>query len=157
MEANIGLDEASKEKTCIVLESLLADTVVLATKTRGYHWNVRGRHFGPLHELFGKQYDELSEQADEIAERVRILGGFPSITLSGYLTATRLKEATQTSPDDKAIIKELLDDREAVIRFIRGDLTAVQETGDETTADFLIGLMAAHEKAAWFLRAHLEE
>lgn len=156
MEANIGLDETCKEKTCIVLESLLADTVVLAAKTRGYHWNVRGPHFEPLHELFGKQYEELSEQADEIAERVRILGGFPVITLAGYLAATRLAEASQISPNDEEMLQELLSDRESMARFIRGDLPTVQAAGDEATADFLIGLLAAHEKAAWFLRAHLE-
>jgi starvation-inducible DNA-binding protein len=156
MEANIGLEESAKEKTCIVLETLLADTVILAAKTRGYHWNVRGPHFGPLHELFEKQYEELAEQTDAIAERVRILGGFPTITLAGYLAAARLKEAADISPNDEEMLKDLLDDREALTRYLRGDLKTVQELGDETTADFLIDILTAHEKAAWFLRAHLE-
>ncbi|MCS7084553.1 MAG: DNA starvation/stationary phase protection protein, partial [Bacteroidia bacterium] len=112
--------------------------------------------FEALHELFGKQYDELSKQADDIAERIRALGGFANATLSAHLRATRLKEAAEDSPEAEAMIGELSADREALARYVRGDLKEVQAAGDEGTADLLVECLKTHEKAAWLLRSHLE-
>jgi starvation-inducible DNA-binding protein len=53
------------------------------------------------------------------------------------------------------MVKNLLRDHETIIQILRHDQEAAQKHGDDGTNDFLIGLMEAHEKMAWMLRAHL--
>ena len=53
------------------------------------------------------------------------------------------------------MLEALLADHEALARTLRTDVDAVTERKDVGTADFLTGLLEAHEKAAWMLRAFL--
>lgn len=157
MQPNIGLDENARAAVVKILNARLADTFVLYTKTRNYHWNVTGMQFAPLHELFEKQYDQLEEAMDELAERVRQLGGTALGTLAEMLKHTTLSEEPGVVPNAEGMIHRLLNDHEAVIRQLRADVDATAEKyHDMGTSDFLTGLMEAHEKMAWFLRAHLE-
>jgi starvation-inducible DNA-binding protein len=55
------------------------------------------------------------------------------------------------------MVKELLEDHETVIVHLRKDVdTSAEENKDAGTADFLTGLMEAHETMAWTLRRYLE-
>jgi DNA-binding ferritin-like protein len=46
---------------------------------------------------------------------------------------------------------------ETLIRSLRKDLETSPDHGDEGTTDFLTGLMQAHEKTAWMLRAYVRQ
>lgn len=155
MKPNLGLSAKALDSVVGALAVLLADEHVLYVKTRNFHWNVTGPHFGPLHALFEKHYDELAETIDEIAERIRALGGTAPGSMAAFLKLARLSEATGRPPKDSEMIAVLLADHEAVIRELRGTIELAGKHGDEGTADFLTGLMEAHEKTAWMLRAHL--
>lgn len=157
MKPNLGISDDKREAVVGLLNTLLADEVVLATKTRNYHWNVVGVHFHALHALFQSQYEALEAAVDEVAERVRTLGGWPLSTLAEFVRTSRLKEQPGEHPDARAMLANLLADHEAVVRTLRTDLTAALERyGDAGTSDFLTELLEKHEKMAWMLRAHLE-
>jgi len=50
----------------------------------------------------------------------------------------------------------LLQDHEAIIIHIRGEISKVNdEYKDAGTADFITGVMEKHEKMAWFIRSYL--
>ena len=155
IKANVGLSDKNAKEISAILNKLLADEVLLYSKTRNYHWNVTGPNFGQLHKFFEDQYNEIAEIADSVAERVRQLGHFAVGTLSGFLKITNLTEG-QDTPDDQAMIRNLLDDHETIIRIVRKAIDDVsQKWKDQGTADFLTGLMESHEKTAWMLRATL--
>ena len=154
MNPNLGLSDRNRAAIVHLLQSLLADAVVLEMKTRNAHWNVTGPHFHHLHELFGEQYEALAEAVDELAERIRALGGRPAATLTEFLKLARLKESPGAHPSADGWLRALLADHEAIIRQLRADAEAIDEKhGDAGTSDFLIGRMEAHEKTAWMLRA----
>jgi len=131
---------------------------VLYTKTRNFHWNVTGPNFKALHVFFEEQYRQLDEAVDAVAERARKLGGDAAGTLEEFLELTRLEETPTTSPPPASkMLATLLADHEKVIRQLREDVKACEDTyDDQGTMDFLTGLMEEHEKMAWMLRAHLE-
>ncbi len=59
--------------------------------------------------------------------------------------------------DSLGFIKELTEDHESVIVFLRENIKPfADEYGDAGTSDFITGLMEEHEKMAWMLRAHLK-
>ncbi len=157
MKANIGLSQKNLASVKDILNSILADAVVLYTKTRKFHWNVSGNSFMELHKLFENQYKKLEEAIDEIAERINKLGFKTPGTMKEFLEAASLKEAPGKYPVQAEMIKELLNDHEAVIITLRKSVDDCDEKfSDKGTADFLTGLMLEHETMAWTLRRYLD-
>ncbi len=155
MQPNIGISEKNLKTVTTILSTVLADAVVLYTKTRKFHWNVAGESFMELHLLFEKQYNELEEAIDEIAERINKLGAKTIGTMKEFLDLTNLKEAPGAYPDRKEMLKELLADHETIIVHLRKAVDqCTDEFKDAGTADFLTGLMEDHETNAWKLRRY---
>jgi len=155
MKPNIGITEKNLQSVTTVLTSVLSDAMILYSKTRKFHWNVKGESFMELHKLFEGQYTQLEEAIDEIAERINKLG-MPVIgTLKEFLQHSSLKEAPGKYPAKEAMLKELLTDHETVIKALRKNIDDCDEKfKDAGTADFLTGLMEKHETIAWTLRRY---
>ena len=155
MKTNIGIKEKDTAAVAEILNKLLADHNLLYTKARNAHWNVVGPDFHAQHLFFETIYDALAETIDEIAERVRAIGHYAVGSLKEFLELTQLLEEKPAKNDSQSYIKALLNDFESVIISIRGNIETVEKHGDAGTEDFLVGIMEAHEKTAWMLRAHL--
>lgn len=156
MKTNIGIKEKDTAAVAEILNKLLADYNVLYTKARNAHWNVVGPDFHAQHLFFETIYDALAETIDEIAERVRAIGHYAVGSLKEFLELTQLSEEKPAKNNSQSYIKALLNDFESVIISIRGNIETVEKHGDAGTEDFLVGIMEAHEKTAWMLRAHLQ-
>jgi starvation-inducible DNA-binding protein len=155
-QPELGISAAGLQSVAKVLNTLLADEVLLYLKTRNFHWNVVGPNFIEMHKFFESQYEELDEILDEVAERIRSIGGRAPGSMAEFLRETRLSESDGKVAHAQGIIEILLADHETVIRAIRKDLATVDEASDAGTEDFLTGLMEQHEKMAWMLRSHVQ-
>jgi starvation-inducible DNA-binding protein len=155
MKPNIGISQKNIDSVTALLTNVLADAMVLYSKTRKFHWNVKGESFMELHKLFESQYNQLEEGIDEIAERINKLG-MPVIgTLKEFLQFTSLKENAGKYPSKTEMLKELLDDHETVIKTLRKYVDeCTDKLKDAGTADFLTGVMQKHETIAWTLRRY---
>jgi starvation-inducible DNA-binding protein len=157
MQANIGIKPDNLSAVARILTTFLADEFVLYTKTRNAHWNVEGPDFHDKHKFFESQYEQLDEIMDEVAERIRVLGHYAPGTLKDFLQLTQLTEQSRSKNDSQGFIKELLNDHENIIIFLRENINKIaNEYNDAGTSDFVTGLMEIHEKMAWMLRAHLK-
>ena len=156
MKNIIGINEESRKAVSDQLVKLLADEFVLYTKTRNAHWNVEGYDFHSMHLFFESQYEQLDEAMDSVAERIRTIGHYAPATLKSFLELTHLTEKTRDKNDSLSFIKELLEDHESIIEFIRGNIDPfASKYHDYGTSDYITGLMEDHEKMAWMLRSHL--
>jgi starvation-inducible DNA-binding protein len=155
MKPDIGITEKNLKAIAGILTNVLSDAMILYSKTRKFHWNVKGESFMELHKLFESQYKKLEEAIDEIAERINKLG-MPVIgTLKEFLANSSLKESPATYPTKDAMLKELLTDYESVIKALRKFIDECDEKySDAGTADFLTDLMKEHETIAWTLRRY---
>lgn len=151
---DIGLSATARASIGDGLSRVLAESYTLYLKTHKFHWNVTGPMFQTLHTLFEQQYTELALAVDEIAEHIRALG---VVAPGSYAEFARLSTIAdqQGNPAAEAMIAELVDDQQTLIKTCREILPIVQEAGDETTADLLIGRMRVHQKSAWMLRSLL--
>lgn len=155
MDTNIGISEANRQQVANQLAKLLADEFILYTKTRNAHWNIEGPDFHAMHLFFEAQYNELDEIMDSVAERIRSIGHYAPATLKSFLELTHLTEYSERQNDSVGFIKEILEDHESIIEFLRGNIEPFANTyKDAGTSDFITGLMETHEKMAWMLRAH---
>jgi starvation-inducible DNA-binding protein len=153
----IGISAENRQSVSVELVKLLADEFVLYTKTRNAHWNVEGPDFHSMHLFFESQYEQLDEIMDGVAERIRQIGHYAPATLNAFLDLTHLTEKLENKNDSMTYIKELLEDHESIIEFIRGNIEPfASKYHDYGTSDYITGLMEDHEKLAWMLRAHLK-
>jgi len=152
----IGITEENRKAVSFELSKLLADEFTLYTKTRNAHWNVEGPDFHSMHLFFESQYEQLDEIMDGVAERIRTIGHYAPATLKSFLQLTHLSENIGDKNNSLAYIKELLEDHESIIEFIRGNIEPfASKYHDYGTSDYITGLMEDHEKLAWMLRSHL--
>ncbi len=156
MTPKIGINEKDLTKSVQILSTILSDEMTLYIKTRKFHWNVCGESFMELHKLFQTQYTELEETVDAIAERISKLGGKTIGTMKEYAQLTRLKESPDKYPSQKEMLKELLNDHEAIVLMLRKDINDLSEKNkDAGTTDFITGLLQEHESISWILRRYL--
>ncbi len=154
MKIDIGIPDDQRQKVADGLARLLADTYTLYLKTHGFHWNVTGPMFQTLHALFETQYSELALAVDEVAERIRALGVFAPGSYGQLAELATVKEERGV-PAAEEMIRQLVQDNEAVVRTAREVLPLAQEAVDEASSDLLVQRIRVHEKAAWMLRALL--
>lgn len=154
-KANIGISEKNTQAVANILNRLLANEQVLYTKLRNYHWNIESINFMEMHDFYEGQYTELAVTIDEIAERVRQVGHYAEGRMKDFLKLTDLDEGDYTA-DQHEQLGNLLADHEAIIRQVRTQIPKVEdEHKDIGTADFLTGILKAHEKWAWMVRSYL--
>ncbi len=155
MKPNIGIAEKDLKAVVELLSVGLSNEVMLYTKTRKFHWNVCGESFMEFHKLFEAQYTELEEAIDEIAERINKLGGKTIGTYQEFSERASIKESPGEYPDSMAMVKELLEDHETIIKQLRKDVDdCADKYNDAGTSDFLTGKMEDHESIAWTLRRY---
>lgn len=153
---DIGVTATNLKKITEILTALLADGMVLYIKTRKFHWNVSGASFMEHHKLFESQYTRLEEAIDEIAERISKFGAHAIGTTTEFAEHSQIKETPAKNPDTKGMLEELLKDHETVIKTMRKKIDISEEDcKDKGTADFITGLMVAHESMAWEIRRYL--
>ena len=155
MSINIGMSDQQRESIAKGLSQLLANSYTLYLKTHNYHWNVRGPMFHSLHTMFETQYNELALAVDEVAERIRALGELAPGSYSEFAKLASIPEGDNRK-DAQAMVRDLVEGQEAVVRTCRALFPAVDEANDEPTADLLTTRMQTHEKNAWMLRSLLE-
>jgi starvation-inducible DNA-binding protein len=156
MAIDIGISEQDRKEIAQGLSHLLADTYTLYLKTHNFHWNVKGPMFQTLHLMFEAQYSELALAVDLVAERIRALD-FPAPgTYREFGKLTSIAES-EGVPNAQAMIRQLVDGQEAVVRTARSVFSVADRVNDQPTADLLTQRMQVHEKTAWMLRSLLEE
>ncbi len=148
----IGIKAEDLRAITAGLAQVLSDTFTLYVKTQGYHWNVTGPHFRSLHLMFEEQYEELNAAADVIAERMRALGSGAPGSFAEFLAHASIKD-NERAADAMAMVENLASDHETLARLIRPLVEVAEQAGDGATADLFNGRLAAHEQAAWMLRA----
>ena len=151
-----GLDTSERQELAQAVGKTLAETYVLYAKTQAVHWNVVGPMFYSVHKLTEEQYKDLADAVDDLAERIRALGAPTPASYNEFLKLSDIRETSERQTAEDAI-RMLCADHETAARSFREVARRATEMDDVVTADLLTTRMARHEKAAWMLRALLQE
>jgi starvation-inducible DNA-binding protein len=133
------------------LNGLVADSFVLYTKTKNFHWHVSGPHFRDYHLLFDEQATEIFATVDDLAERVRKLGArtVHSVGEIAKLQTIKDNDKDYVSPED--MLTELMNDNKTVIKRMRVAHEIADKHEDVATASILENFIDQAEKRNWFL------
>jgi starvation-inducible DNA-binding protein len=151
-----GLPPTDRRQLAGAVGKALAETYVLYTKTQAVHWNVVGPLFYTLHKLTEDQYEDLADAIDELAERIRALDAPAPGSFGEFLELSDIRETREKQTAEQAVLM-LCADHETAARTFREATRQATECDDVVTADLLTGRMGVHEKAAWMLRALVQE
>lgn len=148
------IQASADTEVAAALRLVLADTYRLVGKTQTCHWNVTGPNFVGLHMLFEKQYRALFEAIDELAERLRALGAPAPMSIARLLEESRLPEGPDDVSNEGSDMARMLSGyNRQVSDAARAAAQTAEAAGDPATHDLLVARCAAHDKAAWMLRA----
>ena len=134
------------------LNSILANTYVLAVKTHAAHWNVTGPSFNGLHLAFETQYGQLLLGADILAERLRALAQPAPTGMKALLQASTITEAIPGT-DGIVLARALAADHRSIAKACVAAASVAEKAEDSATADMLVTRVEEHEKTAWMLEA----
>jgi starvation-inducible DNA-binding protein len=116
---------------------------------------MNGPHFRDYHLMLDDQASEILDVVDPLAERVRALG-YPTVRSLGEVMRLRtLADNEKPSVTASAMLDELMQDNQSLVRSMREAHGLCDEGGDVATASLLENYIDAAEKRAWFLRETL--
>jgi starvation-inducible DNA-binding protein len=133
------------------LNSVLADVFVLYMKTKNFHWHVSGPNFRDHHLMFDEQAAELFAMTDPIAERVRKIGGHTLHSIAGIARLKTIPENEAEYVDPQAMLGELREDNQALIRRLRAAHDVCDEHDDVASESLIEVWIDEAEKRVWFL------
>jgi starvation-inducible DNA-binding protein len=155
-KASSAHDAAEKHNSTTALvgkiNQLVADGLALYLKTKNFHWHMNGPHFRDHHPILDDQASEILDIVDPLAERVRALG-HPTVRSLGEVMRLRtVTDNDKASVTASAMLDELMQDNQTLVRSMREAHGLCDEGGDVATASLLENYIDAAEKRAWFLR-----
>lgn len=130
------------------LETIFSTLVVLRHNLHTYHWNIKGPDFIGIHKLLESQYTNVLEFIDRIAEYIRTTGEYINITLTTYVSMSKIDELV----DDfsiESMIPRLIEDLQIIESLISGI-----KTNSKALDNILGDLDEFISKQRWFYQSY---
>ncbi len=149
-----SLPKKTRTEMAALLQTRLADSIVLMMHAKQAHWNVKGPHFFALHELFDKVYTDTGAYVDTIAERIVQLGGIAQGTIRAAAKASGMPDYPLDITSGHKHVAELAHALAFYGEMIRQDIALSTELGDAGTADLFTQISRGADLNLWFVEAH---
>ncbi|MGJ5163174.1 ferritin-like domain-containing protein [Bradyrhizobium sp. HKCCYLR1051] len=133
------------------LQAALGNVWAYYFKAHTFHWNVRGPLFQQFHDMFGAIYGDAFAEVDTLAELILTLDVPAPASLDDIVQSATI--AFAAAGDVGMMLVQLAADNAAVIAALDAANTAATAAGKQGIANTLQGLLDAHEKWGWKLRA----
>jgi starvation-inducible DNA-binding protein len=133
----------------------VANSFILYSNYKQYHWNTYGPLFRDLHKLFDKFAGEVQGSIDELAERIRMIGQNPP----RLPELIELASVSLAAPDTN--VREMVEEADRNAMLVIGEMRRAAKRADEHddpgTVDLFSTLVQIHEKQEWWLRELLRK
>jgi starvation-inducible DNA-binding protein len=152
----VALSHDARMYSCERLNRILADTRILHSLYKKYHWLMRGPTFYQLHLLLDKHATEQLDLIDLMAERVQTLGGIAVGDPRHVAEITRIPRPPDGAEEVPAMLSRLLDAHETILTDAHDAAGRVVRGGDDGSNDLLISnVIRTNELQTWFIAEHL--
>jgi starvation-inducible DNA-binding protein len=153
----IALDEKARKQSVLLLNTILADSMVLRDMYKKHHWQVVGDTFYSLHLLYDKHYQEQLELIDTLAERIQLLGGVAIAMAEDVVKYTKIKKIPSAREPAETQLTRLVEAHKTVLEQVRKAAKKTAQLGDDGTNDLLVSqVLRTNEFQAWFIVSHLQ-
>jgi len=133
------------------LQRQVANSFVLYSNYKHYHWQTFGPLFRDLHKLFDELAKDVLDSIDVLAERVRMIGQDPPGQLNEVLEVASVAGSGRYD-HVREMIEEANRNALIVIGEMREGARIADEHSDPGTVDVFSRLVQIHERHEWWLR-----
>ncbi|MET7748428.1 DNA starvation/stationary phase protection protein [Micromonospora sp. NPDC005367] len=152
----VALAYEARLYSCERLNRVLADTRILHSLYKKYHWLMRGHTFYQLHLLLDKHAAEQLELVDLLAERVQTLGGVAVGDPRHVAELTRVPRPPDGVEEVPGMLSRLLEAHEMILTDAHDAAARVAEGRDDGSNDLLVSnVIRTNELQTWFIAEHL--
>jgi starvation-inducible DNA-binding protein len=152
----IVLNPSARSENCVLVNQILADTIILYHLYKKHHWLMRGHTFYQLHLLLDKHASEQIELIDALGERVQTLGSVAIADPRHVAEITKIKRPPNGVEEVPMMLSRLLEAHEVIIGELRAAIDKTAANQDSGTNDLLVSqALRPHETQVWFLAEHL--
>jgi starvation-inducible DNA-binding protein len=152
----IALNADARAQSCMLVNQILADSIILYHLYKKHHWMMRGNTFYQLHLLLDKHASEQIELIDAMGERVQTLGGVAIADPRHVAEVTKLKRPPNGVEEVPVMLSRLLEAHELIIGELREAIDKTAANQDSGTNDLLVSqVLRTNELQVWFLAEHL--
>lgn len=152
----IVLNPNARSESCVLVNQILADTIILYHLYKKHHWLMRGHTFYQLHLLLDKHASEQIELIDSLGERVQTLGGVAIADPRHVAEVTKIKRPPNGVEEVPVMLSRLLEAHELIVGELRVAIDKTAANQDSGTNDLLVSqVLRTNETQVWFLAEHL--
>ncbi|WP_218651770.1 Dps family protein [Nostoc sp. C052] len=152
----IVLNTSARNESCVLVNQILADTIILYHLYKKHHWLMRGHTFYQLHLLLDKHASEQIELIDALGERVQTLGGVAIADPRHVAEVTKIKRPPNGVEEVPVMLSRLLEAHELIVGELRVAIDKTAANQDSGTNDLLVSqVLRTNETQVWFLAEHL--
>jgi starvation-inducible DNA-binding protein len=152
----IALSPDTRSESCMLVNQILADTIILYHLYKKHHWLMRGHTFYQLHLLLDKHASEQLESIDVMGERVQTLGGVAIADPRHVAEVTKIKRPPNGVEALPVMLSRLLEAHELIIGELRAAIDKTAANRDSGTNDLLVSqVLRMNELQVWFIAEHL--
>jgi starvation-inducible DNA-binding protein len=152
----IVLKPDTRSESCVLVNQILADTIILYHLYKKHHWLMRGHTFYQLHLLLDKHASEQIELIDVLGERVQTLGGVAIADPRHVAEVTKIQRPPNGVEEVPVMLSRLLEAHELIIGELRVAIDKTAANQDSGTNDLLVSqVLRTNETQVWFLAEHL--
>ncbi len=152
----IALNPSARSESCVLVNQILADTIILYHLYKKHHWLMRGHTFYQLHLLLDKHASEQIELIDALGERVQTLGGVAIADPRHVAEVTKIQRPPNGVEEVPVMLSRLLEAHELIIGELRVAIDKTAANQDSGTNDLLVSQsLRTNETQVWFLAEHL--
>jgi starvation-inducible DNA-binding protein len=152
----IVLNPNTRSESSVLVNQILADTIILYHLYKKHHWLMRGHTFYQLHLLLDKHASEQIELIDALGERVQTLGGVAIADPRHVAEVTKIKRPPNGVEEVPVMLSRLLEAHELIIGELRVAIDKTAANQDSGTNDLLVSqVLRTNETQVWFLAEHL--
>jgi starvation-inducible DNA-binding protein len=154
--AQISQENRPQSEIVQMLQRQVANSFMLYTNYKHYHWQVTGPLFRDLHLLFDELAKDVLETIDDFAERIRMIGQDPV-----WNPVEMADIATVKSSGSGLSLRQMIEEADSnllsTIMEMREGARTADEINDPGTADLFSNAVQVHEKHEWYLRDILKD
>jgi starvation-inducible DNA-binding protein len=146
--------EGAKQDVVDCLADTLGNSVVIAFKAQGHHWNVKGIHFSQFHDFFAMLYQSYASMWDPLAENIQKLGVNAPFRLVEFARLTSVEDV-EVGNDPIAMLIDLLTANSLLIKSVNDCFRAASSADEQGIADDMAAFDSQLKKWDWQIKSYL--
>lgn len=136
-----------------MLNNYLANIVILKNKLYNFHFNITGESFSNIHNKTKEYYEYFNNLYDKVGERIKILEGFPIMSLTQIENISTIKDIDSKSYSKDEFYKTVMHDFNYLLNLSDQIGNYASDIKDLTTCDLMTNFTSFLEFELWQIRA----